>query len=152
MATIATVGDVEKYLPNNLPTDITSSVIADALEGAHGYYVSRIRPKVPSATSELDVLIEVLLAAVEVRDQITGLSSAEGSRTKGFEDRAEKMIEAQIEDVSGGDDTDPLPVGPSGRGDVGKSHFPIFDVPRPDSDDYDDLDADDPHRPELIGS
>ena len=140
--------DVDKYLPDNLPTDITSAVIYDSILGAEGYVTQKITPKSISAASDFDKLIVSLLAAVEVRDQITGLSDAFGSRTKAMEDRAEKMIQTRIDEPSGFDDQNPLPVGAGGRAGEGATVHPIFDVPRPKQDNYADLDDDDQIRPE----
>lgn len=150
MPTVATVADVKKYLPAHPPDSIDDSDIDDALEGVHTYYAARIRPKVPSSDNEMDILVETLLAAVEIRDNIPGLDSADGSKTKALENRAEKMIDARVDSSSSGDDSNPLPVGPGGRNAVGKTIHEIFDIPRPDSDEYDGMTADDPHRPDVI--
>ncbi len=151
MATIATVEQVQRYLPKNLPDTITSAVIYDALEQAHAYYGRRLSPRAPSADDDLDVVIEVLLAAVEVRDEIPGLRDEDGSRTDKMEKRAEKMIQVVLDTIEASGARNPLPVGPDGRDGEGATVRPIFKVPRPSSDEYAGLDSDDPFRPGLRG-
>jgi hypothetical protein len=144
---VTTVEKVSRYLPDNLPTDVNSAAISEAMEMVHGYVVTKLRPASPSASNELDVLIETLLSAVEVRDTIPGLSDAFGSRTKAIHERAEGLLEDRIDEQAGGDDFNPLPIGAGGRAGESKDVHPIFPLPRPDSDPNDDVEVEDQVRP-----
>jgi hypothetical protein len=147
MSAIISETEVKRYLPENLPTNIDTTAIDAAIDGAQAYLQSRLSPEQVDSGGDLDKLIVTLLAAVEIRDQITGLSDAFGSRTKGMQDRAEKMILARIAERAGGDDRNPLPVGAGGREAEGKKEYPIFGIPRPRHDENAGRSPDDQTRP-----
>ncbi len=138
---------VIRYLPADYDTErITSMVISDAMEAAHDYYATRVYPTAPAGS--MDIHIETLLAAVEVRNQIENLSNAEESNTKAFENRAEKMIKARIDVPTLAATQYNTPVGPGGRDAEGEDAPPsIFKVVPPEHDEYENVYADDPHRP-----
>lgn len=148
---LTTVERVIKLLPKNYDeTVVTSATVYEAIEEAHDTYTTLIAPKTASDSNKMDRLVESLLAAVSVRDEIPGLSDREGSRTGFLLNRAMKLIEGRKEaGASPSVNVNPTPVGPGGREMEGEEQLPIFKVVHPTDDEYEDLEPDDPHRPGL---
>ena len=142
MSEITTVGQVMTYLPPNLPTHITSTVMYTKIQAAHEDFESKVTPVAVSSGSARDREIETMLAAILVRLDIPGLSEEEGSRTVFMSEYVGSMIAAKASGQTVVSE-ERLPVGPFGRDAVGAKVNPIFGAPKPETDEYEGKYADD---------
>lgn len=146
---IAIVTRVEKFLPDNYNmSKFTSAAIYEEIEAAHDELLIALQPKTPSAGRPVDVLIETMLTAITIRQQMDTLGDEEDSKTTRLQKRVDRLIALRRVSAELDATSYDLPVGPDGRDAEGAdAPHRIFEVPRPASDDYEGVTADSPHRP-----
>ena len=133
MPAITTADEIKKFLPPELPEEVTDEGLLDLADAAGEDIAGQCNAvgRSYSADSPRDVLLETLLTAYIARQTITGLAVDDASLTGRIWTTFEFLMENKLKTQEASGLLYTAPVGPGGRAGVGTDMIQIFRAPKP---------------------